>query len=74
MCKDISLIVSRGGLFYVKIWVKAMHVISYNCFLLFLKGFAGGRSYRWALFVPNGKALGRVQQLVDSGQVCICTQ
>ncbi|KAK7108875.1 hypothetical protein V1264_016535 [Littorina saxatilis] len=34
-----------------------------------LRGLTAGRSYRWAIFLANGKALGRVSQLVDSGQI-----
>ncbi|KAL8595333.1 hypothetical protein ACOMHN_020086 [Nucella lapillus] len=33
------------------------------------KGLTGGQSYRWAFFLPNGRALERVRQLVDAGQI-----
>lgn len=33
------------------------------------RGFVGGQHYRWAFFLPNGKALSKVSALVDKGQI-----
>lgn len=33
------------------------------------RGLIGGQHYRWAFFLPNGKALCKVGQLVDRGQI-----
>ncbi|KAK3597300.1 hypothetical protein CHS0354_010931 [Potamilus streckersoni] len=34
-----------------------------------IRGFINGRSYRWALFIPNGNALGQIAKLVDNGKI-----
>ncbi|XP_041352082.1 reticulon-4-interacting protein 1, mitochondrial-like isoform X2 [Gigantopelta aegis] len=34
-----------------------------------LQGFCDGRNIRWALFMPNGKALGKVAKLVEQGHI-----
>ncbi|XP_076466435.1 NAD(P)H oxidoreductase RTN4IP1, mitochondrial-like [Babylonia areolata] len=33
------------------------------------RGLTGGQSYRWSFFMPNSRALERVSQMVDAGQI-----